>query len=293
MAPADSARWQVPVALAIVYVVWGSTYFAIRVALQGGFTPFVMAGVRFLVAGGLLFALARLRGEPIPTRVQWINAAKMGLLLLVCGNGLVVTAEQWVASGLTAVLIASVTLWSTLFEGLLGTWPNRRQWLGLAVGLSGIVLLNVNAELRGSALGVGLLLFSAAAWAFGSVWSRKWDLPKGAMASAAEMLTGGAVLATLAFLHGERLPAAPSQASVLAVLYLILFGSIVAFSAYLVLIRRASSAVSTSYAYVNPAVAVLLGVTFGAEQISPLTFAALGVILSGVVLVAMAPKSSR
>lgn len=291
-ATGDTGRWLLPASLVTVYVVWGSTYFAIRLALES-FPPFLMAAVRFLCAGALLYGLARLRGEPAPTRAQWLNSAKVGALLLAGGNGLVVFAEQYVASGLAAILIASVSLWATLFGGLFGAWPTRRQWVGIAIGLGGLTLLNVGADLRGNTLGIAALLLAAVSWAFGSVWSRRLSLPSSAMASAAEMLAGGVLLLGITAVRGERLSHAPSLSATLALAYLVLFGSILAFSAYVLLIRRASPAVATSYAYVNPVVAVLLGVSFGGEHIGPLTIVALAIILSGVALVALKPKPSR
>jgi drug/metabolite transporter (DMT)-like permease len=288
----DSARWLVPAALLTVYIVWGSTYFAIKLVLES-FPPFLMAGARFIVAGALLFGICRVRGEPVPTFRQWRAALLVGLLLLVCGNGLVVFAQRSVASGLAAILIASVSLWATLFSGLFGLWPTLRQWAGIAVGMSGLVVLNLGSDLRGNPVGVGMLLLAAMSWAFGSVLSRRLDLPPGAMASACEMLCGGVVMLVLGAVRGELIPQTATTSAVLAFLYLTLFGSLLAFSAYVLLLKRASAAVATSYGYVNPVVAVLLGVGFGGERIGTQTVVALGVILSGVALVALGPKTSR
>lgn len=279
-------RWLVPAALLTVYLVWGSTYFAIGRALES-YPPFLMASARFVVAGSLLLGVLRLRGAPRITARQWRSAAIVGLLLLAGGNGGVVYAQQSVASGLAAVLVASVSLWSALFGGLFGTWPTLRQWLGVAVGLVGLVLLNLGGDLRGNSVGVAALLFAAMSWAFGSVWSRKLDLPEGALSSAAHMICGGLALLVLALLHGEQLPRHVTLSATLALGYLVVFGSLLGFSAYVFLIRHTSPALSTSYAYVNPVVAVLLGVTLGAERIGLGTVGALAVILSGVALVAL------
>ncbi|HLL53979.1 MAG TPA: EamA family transporter, partial [Myxococcaceae bacterium] len=167
------------------------------------------------------------------------------------------------------------------------------QWAWIAVGLSGLVLLNLGSDLRGNPLGVGMLLLAAMSWAFGSVLSRRLDLPPGAMASACEMLCGGAVMLVLGGVRGELIPQTATTSAVLAFLYLTLFGSLLAFSAYVLLLKRASAAVATSYGYVNPVVAVLLGVGFGGEQIGAQTVVALAIILSGVALVALGPKTSR
>jgi drug/metabolite transporter (DMT)-like permease len=210
-------RFLVPAALFSLYLIWGSTYLAIRVALES-YPPFLMAGVRFLVAGGAFYAFLRWRGMAAPTRAQWLNAAITGTLLLGMGNGLVCYAEQSVASGLAAVAVAAMPLFAALFGGLYGQWPRRMEWLGLGVGFAGVVLLNLGGGMAGATLGAIALLVAAMAWAFGSVWSRRRNMPPAAMNTAAQMLTGGAVLCAGALLFGERFPAAPSTASTLSLL---------------------------------------------------------------------------
>jgi drug/metabolite transporter (DMT)-like permease len=258
----------VVVALLAVYVVWGSTYLAIRVALEG-FPPFLMAGLRFLVAGGVLYLVLRLRGAPAPRRTQWGSATVVGGLLLLGGNGGVVVAEQWVASGLAALGVATVALWSAIFSGLWGQWPRRLEWVGLAVGFGGVALLNLEGNLRASPAGAVALLVATVSWAFGSMWSRHLDLPAGLMASAAEMLAGGSLLLVASVLVGEKVPRAIGTRPLLALAYLVVFGSWVGFSAYLYLLRRVRPAVATSYAYVNPVIAMALGVAFAGERITP------------------------
>ena len=267
-----------------LYFIWGSTYLAIRFALPG-FPPLLMSGLRFLCAGSLLYSILRLRGEAPPSRTQWFAAFRVGTLL-VCGNALVVVAEQWVSSGVTAVAIASVPLWSVLFAGLWGRWPAKREWLGLAVGLAGVALLQSGGEMRASPAGAVVLLFSALSWAFGSMWSRRLPIPKGLMAAATEMLTGGAVLFCAAVLHGERMTALPDPRALGAFVYMVIFGSIVAYSAYAFLLAKVRPALATSYAYVNPVVAVLLGAAFAGERVTALALAALALILAGVAIVA-------
>jgi drug/metabolite transporter (DMT)-like permease len=280
-------RLGVVAALLAVYVVWGSTYLAIRVALEG-FPPFLMAGVRFVLAGAVLYAWLRLRGTAAPTRAQWGGAALVGGLLLLGGNGGVVVAEQWVASGLTALGVATVALWSALFAGMWGQWPRRLEWVGLAVGFAGVALLNLEGNLRANPMGAVALLVATMSWAFGSMWSRHLDLPRGLMAAAAEMLAGGGLLMVASVVCREGLPPAPSGRAWLALAYLIVFGSWVGFSAYLYLLRRVRPAVATSYAYVNPIVAMFLGVVFAGERITPTEWLAMPVILAGVALVALA-----
>lgn len=281
----------VPLALVSLYLVWGSTYLAIRVALDS-YPPFLMAGVRFLCAGGALYAFLRWRGMTAPTRVQWANAAVTGTLLLGLGNGLVCYAEQSVASGLAAVAVASMPLFAATFGGLYGQWPRRMEWFGLAVGFAGVVLLNLGGGMAGTPLGAIALVIAAASWAFGSVWSRRRDMPPAAMNTAAQMLTGGAILFLGALTFGERFPVAPTTSATLALVYLAVMGSLVGFTAYLYLLNTVRPALATSYAYVNPPVAVLVGAMFGGEVVHTFDVVAMGVILAGVGLIALARERS-
>lgn len=276
-------RARTVLALLAVYLIWGSTYLGIRFALEG-FAPFQMIGVRFLIAGAILYAVLRRRGAPAPTRSEWKASALVGGLLLVGGTGAVAFAEQWVASGLAAVWIATMPLWAALFTGLFGRWPRRREWLGLGLGLVGVFLLNREGNLQANPLGVIALTFATISWAFGSVWSRRLSLPAGLMASAAEMLTAGVVLIGLSVLSGERAPT-PNARSMLALAYLAVFGSLVAFSAYGYLLRNVKPTIATSYAYINPIVAVVLGVALASEPIGSAGLIAMLIILTGVALV--------
>jgi drug/metabolite transporter (DMT)-like permease len=281
--PATSARARVAAALLSLYVIWGSTFLAIRVALDG-FPPLLMAALRFLCAGAILYAAQRLRGARRPTLAQWRGAAVVGVLL--CGaNGLVVVAEQWVSSGVAAVAIASVSLWAALFAGLFGRWPRRSDWVGLAVGFCGVALLQFGADLRASPAGAVLLLVSASSWALGSMWSRSLPLPEGLLASAVQMLCGGVALLVAALARGERLAAVPGPGALVAFVYLVAFGSVVGYSAYNFLLASVRPAVATSYAYVNPVVAVALGALVLGEKVSPAAAGALALILVGVGVV--------
>jgi drug/metabolite transporter (DMT)-like permease len=281
------ARRRVPVgiglALLAVYLIWGSTYLGIRVALEG-FPPFLMAGVRFLFAGTVLYLVLRLRGAPTPSRAQWGGGALLGVLLLVFGNAGVTFAEQWVSSGLAALGVATVPLWAALFAGLLGRWPGKWEWVGLALGFLGIVLLNLEGDMRTNPAGALILLLAAASWAFGTVWSRRLTLPDGLMASAVEMLVAGALLLPIALITGERMSGPPPARALLALGYLIV-AALVAFSAYNYLLRRVRPALATSYAYVNPPVAVALGAGLAGERIGGSGLLAMLVILAGVGLV--------
>lgn len=279
-------RLLIPLALLALYLIWGSTYLAIRVALVS-YPPFLMAGVRFLCAGASLFAFLRWRGMAAPTRTQWINAAITGTLLLGLGNGLVCYAEQSVASGLAAVAIAAMPLFAAVFGGLYGHWPRPMEWLGLGIGFAGVVLLNLGGGMAGSPLGAIALIVAPMAWAFGSVWSKQREMPPGAMNTAAQMLTGGAGLFVGALAFGERFPVSPAPSATAALVYLGVMGSIVAFSAYLYLLNTVRPALATSYAYVNPPVAVVLGALFAGEILHGLDLVAMAVILAGVGLIAL------
>ncbi len=286
--PTNRRSWlSIGLALLAVYVIWGSTYLAIREVLKG-FPPFLGAGFRFLIAGAILYVFLRLRGAPTPSRRQWGGAAIVGLLLLVGGNGGVVFAEQYVASGVAALIVATVPLWAVLFARIWGRWPRRAEWAGLLVGFVGIVLLNLGGGLSATPLGAIILVLAASSWALGSVWSQHLSLPNGAMSSAVEMLAGGSVLVLLGLAHQERFAGPPPAVSLWALGYLIVFGSLVAFSAYGYLLKRVRPALATSYAYANPLVALLLGAALAGEQITGIEGLALVFILTGVVLVALA-----
>ena len=280
-------RWLVPLALVSLYFIWGSTYLAIRVALES-YPPFLMAAVRFIAAGGVLYAFLRWRGMAAPTRAQWQNAAATGAMLLGLGNGLVCYAEQSVASGLAAVAVASMPLFAAVFGGLYGAWPARMEWAGLAVGFAGVILLNVGGGMASTPLGAIALIVAAAAWAFGSVWSKRRNMPPAAMNTAAQMLTGGVLLLVFALTIGERWPAAPTPHASLALVYLAVAGSLIGFTAYLYLLNTVRPALATSYAYVNPPVAVMFGVMLGGEIVGSLDVVAMVVILAGVGLIALA-----
>lgn len=270
-------------ALGAVYLIWGSTYYALRVGLEG-FPPFVMAGTRFLVAGALLYGALRLRGAPRPSLVEWRAAGLIGFLLLGVGNGAVTWAEQWVSSGLAALVVATMPLWTALVARAGGQRTSGREWLGLLVGFGGVALLSLGGELRAHGLAALVLSIAPVSWALGSVWSRRVRLPSGAMATATEMLAGGALMLLFGLLRGERLAALPPLKPWLAFGYLVMFGSLVAFSAYNHLLRHVRPSLATSYAYVNPLIAMLLGVGLGGETIARSTWLAAAVIVAGVAI---------
>lgn len=292
---ADSpSRAKVAAAFATVYIIWGSTYLAILYAIET-LPPFLMAAARFLLAGGLLFAWARFRGIPTPTRAQWIACAVAGGLMLMLGNGGVVWAETRVPSGVAALLVAIVPCWMVLLDWLRGgEKPTGRVVAGLALGMLGLALLVGPDALMGGGridpLGALVLVFGGLAWAAGSLYSRGRAFPAPRMSTAAQMLAGGVGLLALGTVTGEWgqvNPAAVSTRSVLATLYLVVFGSLIAYSAYVWLLRVSTPAKVSTYAYVNPIVAVMLGWLFAGEALTLRMGAAALVIVAGVALITL------
>jgi len=281
--------WGVAIALFALYFIWGSTYLGIRFALDG-FPPLLMSGARFVVAGSALYLLLRTRGAPRPTAREWGASALVGTLL-VCGNALVVIAEQWVSSGVAAVAIASMPIWALIISGLWGRWPAKLEWVGLAVGMCGVLLLQGRGDLRASPAGALALLFSTLSWALGSMWSKRLPLPRGPIASACEMLCGGAVILVAAVVRGEHFASVPGTRALVSFAYLVVFGSMVAYSAYAYLLRTVKPSLATSYAYVNPVVAVGLGALLGGESFASASIGALALILAGVGIVAVQRSS--
>ena len=270
-----------------LYVIWGSTYLVIRIGVAY-WPPLLLAGIRFVIAGSLMYAFLRWRGAPAPTWAQWKAAGIIGILLLTCGNGAVSVAEHTgVASGVAALAVATVPLFTLLCGYFWGARKTRLEWAGIVLGLIGIAMLNLGSNLQSSPLGAALLVFAAASWAFGSVWSKQLPLPQGAMASAVEMLVGGVALLIGSALSGEHLQAMPPIEGWVALAYLTFFGSIIAFNAYMYLLKNVRPAAATSYAYVNPAVAVLLGIVFAGETIGIEEALAMLVIISAVVFIGL------
>jgi len=282
-----------------VYFIWGSTYLAIRIAIET-LPPLLMAGIRFLIAGSILFAIGYWRDRERPTRVQWRNAAVIGAFLLLGGNGCVVWAEQRVPSGLTALVIATVPLWMALLEWWRGesARPSGRVAIGLCLGLAGVAwLMHARNATGGRAVdpvGAIVLVLGSASWAWGSLVARRADLPRSRFLSTAmEMLAGGALLVLAGALRGEVAafdPGAVSARSLVATGYLVVFGAIVAFSAYVFLLSATTPTRATTYAFVNPLVAVVLGWLVAGERIPPSGVLAAALIVTGVVLLVTASR---
>ncbi len=274
-------------ALFALYIIWGSTYFVIRIGVES-WPPFMMAGVRFLSAGILLMAFLLITGHKLPALRPLLNAALIGVLLLAVGNGFVTVAEhQNVPSGIAAVVVATVPLFTLCFSHFFGIQTRKLEWMGIAIGLAGIILLNSGGNLSGNPWGALMILIGSLSWAFGSVYGSRIELPTGMMAGAIEMLAAGIVLLVTSVLSGERMTTLPTVQGFMAVGYLAIFGSVIAINAYMYLIRNVSPAIATSYAYVNPVVAVLLGTGFGGEHLSSIEWLALGIIIMAVVLVTL------
>lgn len=274
-------------ALLSLYVLWGSTYLGIRFALEG-YPPFLLGALRMFLAGALMYVVLRLRGTPAPTRRQWRTLAVLSIFMVLLSNGLVNLAETEVGSGLAAIAVASMPLFAGVFGMLRGRHPTRVEWLGLVVGFAGVVWLNAGSALGGSMLGLVCLAIAPVAWAWGSIWSRDQDLPTPFMAASGQMLAGSAWMLLAALATGERFTAVPDMASTAAMLYLVVAGSIFGFTAYIWLLHHVRPTLATSYAYVNPPIAVLFGALLGGERFTAHDLGAMAVILAGVVVITLA-----
>lgn len=282
-------RTRIWVALVALYIVWGSTYLAIRFAVET-IPPFLMAGVRFLIAGLVLYVWRKAAGDPAPTLRQWRSAVAVGVLLLLGGNGLVSWAEQHVASGIAALMVASIPLWIALIDSLRpnGSRPDWKIVLGLMIGFGGIALLisssnGINAADSLDFAGAAVLLLAALIWSYGSVYARDADMPQSSLlGTAIEMLGGAAGLFLVGTIAGEW-PQVQLQdvslSSALGLAYLIVFGSLVGFVSYSWLLRTAPLPLVSTYAYVNPVVAIFVGAWLGRELITT------GIILSALIII--------
>jgi drug/metabolite transporter (DMT)-like permease len=268
----------------VTWLVWGSTYLVIRFALVG-FAPYFMMATRFVAAGGLLLAWQLARGASLPTFREWRNALLVGTLMLGGGMGGVAFAEQTIPSGLVVAFIAVMPLILVVINAALGVYPPRTELLAVLVGLAGVLMLTQGEGFHGSRAGLLAITLGTAGWAIGSVLAQRgFALAPGATGFATEMLGGGLVLLLISASLGESWHW-PTQPGVwFAWLYLVVFGSLLAFSAYMLLLARTSASLAASYSLVNPVVALFLGVTVGAETVTRWEWFASGIIMIGVVL---------
>jgi len=302
------------IALITVYIVWGSTYLAIRFAVET-MPPFLMAATRFLIAGAILYAWRRASGDPAPSRIEWRSAALVGIFLLVGGNGSVVWAEQRVPSGIAALMVGSAPLWMVLIDAFspfaalrtsaarrtVNAKPAWQTYLGVALGFSGIVVLIGPSILSGNSqemdlIGIAALVLAAFLWATGSLYSREARLPASPLlGTGMEMLVGGAGLLILGTFSGEwgrlNLPAV-SSASLLSLGYLIVFGSLVGYAAYTWLLRSAPTPLVSTYAYVNPLIAIFIGNLLASEPLTAHILISTAIILGAVALI-NTPRKQR
>lgn len=271
-------------ALFCTYFIWGSTYLAIRFGIES-FPPFLMGGVRFTVAGVVLFFVMRYLGSPMPSKPEWLGAAVVGLLLPAFGNGTVCYVQQTVSSSVAALSIATAPIWMAIFSSIWGHKITAKEWMGIAIGLVGIVLLNLGGSFDGDFMSAFLLIFAAASWSFGSVWGKHLAMPKGLMGAACQMLVGGIALLLVSAYAGESWPKVVSAKSWGALIFLIILGSLIAYSAYQYLLKTVRPLVASSNTFVNPIVAFGVGIWLAGERVSAVEMIALGVILVGVFLV--------
>jgi drug/metabolite transporter (DMT)-like permease len=284
------------VAMIALYIVWGSTYLAIRFAVET-IPPFMMAGMRFLISGIILFVWRRAAGDPMPTKQQWISTAIVGVALLLGGNGLVSWAERRVPSGIAALMVSTIPLWMVVFEAFRpgGAKPGWRGIVGLLIGFVGVFLLIGPNEFGGNAstqfdvFGTIALLCAALIWSLGSIYSKHAEMPKSSlMGTAAEMLVGALALFIVSAGTGEFGAihfGSVTMRSWLGLAYLIAFGSLIGFVSYGWLLQNAPISLVSTYAYVNPVIAVLLGNLLASESLTTRIVIAAVVIIGSVVFI--------
>jgi drug/metabolite transporter (DMT)-like permease len=279
--------------LAATWIIWGSTYLAIKFALVS-FPPFYQMGSRFLVAGILLFGWLWLRGRPLPTLLQWRNAAIIGALLLVTGMGFTALSEETVASGLIVAYIAIIPIIVTAMSLPFGIKPTRLELLGMLVGVAGVLMLVSGEAFTAAPEGLIAITIACLSWSLGSVLSqRSFPLAPGAMGFASEMICGSVMLLVISAAVGERPEWPPQPLAAWSWVYLIVAGSLLAFNAYMVLLSRVSAALASSYTFVNPVIALALGIWLGGEIVTGYEWGAAGVITAGVVLLVLGREPTK
>jgi len=300
MNPHPPSPVRIWIAIISVYIVWGSTYLAIRFAVQT-MPPFLMAGVRFLISGSVLYLARRIWGDPKPTGQEWRSASIIGIFLLVCGNGGVVWAEQWVVSGVAALLVATAPLWMIIIDTLhpRGHKSGPKVILGVILGFAGIfILIHPFQSMRQGdihLIGALVLILASLFWSIGSLYSRQAKLPSSPLlGTGMEMLAGGGGLLLLGILSGEMRQlnwGAISKESWSGLIYLIIFGSWIGFTAYTWLLRTAPTPLVSTYAYVNPIVAVFLGYFIAEEPLTARILIATVLVVGSVALITITQQN--
>ena len=276
-------------ALLALYTIWGSTYLGITFSLGDGFESFQLTTTRFVTAGLVLLLVARLRGIPFGTPQQWRNAAIVGALLIVGGNGLTTLAlELGAPSGLSATVIATTPLWAGVWSTAFGRRLTRPEWLGIAIGVVGVAVLTLDGRFR-THPAIFLQFVAPILWALGSIWGPRAGLPHGVVAAGVQMIAGGLLALPISFAIGETW-AWPGAFAWGVWAYLVVFGSLVGYSAYVFLLGAVSPSLATSYAFVNPIVALALGVWLADETLDARTFVALPLIFAGVAVIGAAQR---
>jgi drug/metabolite transporter (DMT)-like permease len=284
-----SERFKVGLALLLTYTIWGSTYLGMNYALES-FPPLHLAALRFLAASVIMMLFMRWRGASFPTAREFLGGMGVGMILLGLGNGGVVLGLHYnIPTGLTALILASSPIWAAVFAGFWGLWPNRREVIGLLVGFCGVIVLRFDGQIQAAPIGFLFLMLAAMGWSMGTVLiPRVKQSPNAYMASGAQMLGASVTLFAAALVTGEQMTTTLSTTSLWAFGYLLIFGSLIGFTAYSYLVPRVRPALAISSAYVNPMVAVLLGTLLNRESISSYMLYALPLIIGGVLLMSFA-----
>jgi drug/metabolite transporter (DMT)-like permease len=284
-----SERFKVGLALLATYTIWGSTYLGMNYALES-FPPLHLAALRFLAASVIMMLFMRWRGASFPTAREFLGGMGVGMILLGLGNGGVVLGLHYhIPTGLTALILASSPIWAAVFAGFWGLWPNRREVIGLLVGFCGVIVLRFDGQIQAAPIGFLFLMLAAMGWSMGTVLiPRVKQSPNAYMASGAQMLGASVTLFAAALVTGEQMTTTLSTTSLWAFGYLLIFGSLIGFTAYSYLVPRVRPALAISSAYVNPMVAVLLGTLLNRESISSYMLYALPLIIGGVLLMSFA-----
>ncbi len=281
-------------ALAAVYLIWSSTYLGMKVVLQT-FGPMTLGAFRFILAGLILYGFHAMRGGRRPTRAEILAALPVGILLFLAGNGFIAIAQKDVTSGVASIVASTTPLWAALLGPLFGERARPAEWLGVGLGTLGVVVLAVNAELGGDPLMIAILLLAPVGWALGSILSRRTSQAPGFAGPSMQMLAGGIGMGIAALLAGEALPTSVSGETWAIFAYLVVFGSLIGFTAFTWLLNNTRPSLALSYSYVNPVIAVFIGALLAGEPVHGTTIVAtviLGVAIAVVIRAAVARRNA-